>query len=262
MKIIAVDDEFGSLSVFLGAIVEDSDIDCRFFSGGVDAILNYCRGNEVKAAFLDINMPDVSGIDLAKKLIEMKPGIRIAFVTGTAVTMASLPDEVRENTLGVIYKPVSRLELKKCLAQIEERQSWLDVRMFDGFDCFLEGELVNFTSSKAKELFALLIVMKGKSLSMNLAISYLWPEKDLERAKKLYRDAVWRLRATLSSIRFECVVFSRAALSLDVSRIHCDYYDFLDGKQTLFPGYFLPSYDWSMDYQTEIDYLLEKRKRS
>ena len=261
MKIIAVDDEFGSLSVFLGEVMDETHVDCHFFSDKADQILAYCQQNDVQAAFLDINMGEISGVELAKRILKIKPNIKIVFVTGTDSSMDSLPSSVRENTLGFIYKPVSRIELKKYLTKIENKPSILTVKAFGGFDCFIDGELVNFSSNKSKELFALLIACNGKSLSMNQAITSLWPDKDLERAKKLYRDAVWRLRATLNSIRFPCVGFGRALMTLDKTNISCDYFDFLGGKDVFYGGAFMPSYDWSFDFQNEIDYISENRKR-
>ena len=262
MKIIAVDDEFGSLSIFLGEVMDETEVECQFFSGKVDQILSYCQNNDIKAAFLDINMAEISGIDLAKRILAVKPKTKIVFVTGTETTLESLPADIKDHTLGIIYKPLTRIELKNYLAQIENKASVLTVKTFGGFDCFIDGELVSFSSNKSKELFALLIALNGNSLSMNQAISSLWPDKDLERAKKLYRDAVWRLRATLSDIHFECVNFARALLTLDRANIECDYYDFLSGKEVFYGGLFLPSYDWSMDFQNEIDYIIENRKRS
>ena len=73
MKIIAIDDEFNSLALFLGEVLEESDVDCRFFACKEKEICDYCIQNDVDAAFLDILMPEISGIDLAKRLIVINP---------------------------------------------------------------------------------------------------------------------------------------------------------------------------------------------
>ena len=84
---------------------------------------------------------------------------------------------------------------------------------------------------------------------MSQAITYLWPNKDNEKAKILYRDAVWRLRETLEEIRFPCVSFGRAILTLDKSNIKCDYYDYLSKKRRLKDSdIFLISYDWADEF--------------
>ena len=98
--------------------------------------------------------------------------------------------------------------------------------MFDTFDCFIGNKRVSFSSSKSKELFALLLSYNGRTLTMNDAISQLWPDGDAEKSKILYRDAVWRLRKVLNDIDIHCIEWGRGALSLDKGMIECDYWDY------------------------------------
>ena len=137
----------------------------------------------------------------------------------------------------------------------------LKVTTFGSFDCFINGHLVSFSSSKSKELFALLIILKGKSISMGETIALLWPDKDVEKAKKLYRDAVWRLRETLKDIDFQCVNFGRAQLSVNTKDIDCDYYKYLSSQEIYYGGDFLISYEWSMPYQMELDDISYRREQ-
>ena len=80
MKIIAVDDEMEALSNFLLQIINDKQIEYKFFlENPLDAI-DYCEENAVDAAFLDIRMPIINGVDLAEKLIKINPNIKIIFI--------------------------------------------------------------------------------------------------------------------------------------------------------------------------------------
>lgn len=242
MKIIVVDDEKSSLHLFLDQVI-DNDIEYHFFKDDENAIIDYISKNDVEGAFLDIRMPSINGILLAKKLISIKPNIKIVFITGYLVKDADLKD-ITANVLGVINKPVTQDELLRYIMKIKEETSILTVKMYGGFDCFINGHLVAFSSSKSKELFALLLVLNGKSLEMGLAISNLWPDKDVEKAKILYRDAVWRLRQTLKEIDFNCVNFGRAVLTLDKTNIVCDYWDNLKNHVET-DEILLISYSWA-----------------
>ena len=84
MKIIVVDDERSSLHLFLDQII-DNGVDYHFFRDDVEGILDYANKNDIEGAFLDIYMPNMNGIELAKKLISIKPNIKIVFVTGYIV---------------------------------------------------------------------------------------------------------------------------------------------------------------------------------
>ena len=242
MKIIVVDDERSSLHLFLDQII-DNGVDYHFFKDDVEGILDYANKNDIEGAFLDIYMPNMNGIELAKKLISIKPNIKIVFVTGYIVKSSDLRD-IYDNVLGVINKPVTADELVRYIKKIKEETFVLKVNMYGGFDCFINDRLVTFSSSKSKELFALLLALNGKSLEMGLAISYLWPDKELDKAKILYRDAVWRLRQTLREIDFNCINFGRALLTLDKTNIICDYWENLKNHVET-DEILLISYSWA-----------------
>lgn len=252
MKVIVVDDELSALSSFLSQIISKTDIDYHFFKDDYPSIIEYVKNNRVEGAFLDINMPNINGLDLARELIKISPEIKICFITGLNVQAENIPDSIKDNLISIVYKPINLTHLEEALIKMERKSSILTVRMFNTFDCFINSQLVIFSSSKSKELFALLLVLNGQSLTMNQAITYLWPDKDIDKAKILYRDAVWRLRQTLKDINFECVTFQRALLILNKDNIECDYYNVLNKKESRHDN-FLPSYDWSIEFEMALD---------
>ena len=256
MKIVVVDDEMLALQSFLSEVI-DCDVDYKFFKDG-KAALDFVSKNTVDAIFTDVGMPNINGLELADKLIDLRPDIAIVFITGMPITIADLSEKVRTNTLGFLYKPYNADKLTEFLNIIKKRTPILSVKMFDVFDCFVDGKLVKFSSTKEKELFALLITYNGKSLTMTDAISLLWENSELEKAKILYRNAVFRLRKTLTDIGVNCVGFGRAMLTLDKTHIQCDYWDFLQSGEGAYHGEFCKSYDWSIEYLPELDRIAKK----
>ena len=259
MRIIIVDDEIKALQLFLSQIV-DFDLEYHFFKDDKKSILDFVKKNETSGAFLDINMPNINGMQLAKELVAIDKDIKIVFVTGLNIAMKDIPDDLKNNVVDIVYKPYTVDNLEKDLRIISQKKPTLKVTMFNSFDCFINNHIVTFSSSKSKELFALLLALNGKSLTMSQAITCLWPDKDIEKAKVLYRDAVWRLRSTLEEIEFPCIDFQRALLVLDKSNIKCDNYDFLNGKKKIANEAFLQSYDWSYDFESEIALINQERK--
>lgn len=254
MKIIIVDDEINALQIFLSEIIQKTDIEYKFYRDDEAAILDYATKNRPDAAFLDINMPSVNGITLAKKLVSLHKHLKIVFVTGLNVTSDELDVEIKPHVLGFIYKPYDFDTLNKFLNIIKNETKLLTVKTFDSFDCFVSDKAVKFTSTKSKELFALLVAYNGKTLTMADAISQLWPDTPIEKSKILYRDAVWRLRKTLTNIGLdECIRFSRAQLILDKTCIQCDYWDYLDAGKGDYKGEFCKNYDWSIEYLAALD---------
>lgn len=256
MKIVIVDDEMLALHSFLSEVI-DRDVDYKFFKDGKSAF-DFVTKNTVDAVFTDIGMPSINGLDLAEKLIELRPDISLVFITGMPITIADLSEKIKANTVGFLYKPYNSDKLTEFLNIIKKRTPTLSVKMFDGFDCFADDKLVMFSSAKSKELFALLITYNGKSLTMTDAINHLWANSELEKAKVLYRNAVFRLRKTLTDIGVDCVGFERAMLTLDKTHVQCDYWDYLQCAKGAYRGEFCKCYDWSVEYLYELDRIAER----
>lgn len=254
MKIVVIDDEMHALQSFLNESIS-YNVEYKFFKDDEPAIMDYMAKHTVDAVFLDIGMPSVNGLDLAEKLLRLNSDLVLVFITGMAITMENLSEELKAHTLGFLYKPYNADRLAEFLNLIDRRTPALTVRMFGTFDCFVDGKLVLFPSSKSKELFALLVAYNGKSLTMTDAISLIWENYDLEKAKALYRNAVFRLRKTLEGVGVHCVGFERALLTLDKTDIDCDYWTFLRTGKEEYRGEFCKSYSWSIDYLPELDNL-------
>ena len=59
-------------------------------------------------------------------------------------------------------------------------------------------------------------------------------DKELAKAKSLYRDAVWRLRETLKDYGIDIIDFARGVLKLKTLDFECDYYKFLEGDKKVY----------------------------
>ena len=81
MRVLLVDDERMSLEDTASVISEvDPDIEILKSDNYKDA-LRICGENRIDVAFLDIEMPELNGIQLAKKLKAINPTVNFIFVT-------------------------------------------------------------------------------------------------------------------------------------------------------------------------------------
>ena len=76
----------------------------------------------------------------------------------------------------------------------------------------------------------------------------------VELAKKLYRDAVCRLRLTLQKYHIAHIIdVRRARLALKTRYCACDLWDFLDGREGVkFGGEYLRPYEWSTERENGL----------
>ena len=249
MNIIIVDDEIEALHTFLDQLLLESKLSLtyQFFKNDMTSILSYIEKEKTDAAFLDVNMNNFTGVELAREILRISPKTKIIFVTGFNFQIDDLEEDVKNHTLGIIEKPVDLIKLEHYLYLVSNQTKQMRVVAFPTFDCYINDRLIVFSSQKSKYLFAVLFVHRNSSVSMEQAITALWPDKPLEKSKILYRDAVWRLRQTLKENEFECVTFLRGILILDTTNIVSEVYDILDGKRKYKGEPFLTSYDWSLD---------------
>ncbi len=259
MKIIVVDDEIAALKAFLPGVVDEISVECRMFSNPRTA-LEYCRQNRVDAAFLDIVMPEITGVELAERLIAVCPGVRVVFISAYTQDEEAIAARLGAQLVGFCYKPYTREKLVSLLAAVRRTAASpkLEIRMFDSFDLFVDGVAVNFSSRKAKELLALLADANGSYVTMDTAIGNLWADKNAEFGKRLYRDAVYRLRMTLKDVGAEgLVTFGRGRAVINTQLATCDMWTFLK-EGGVFSGRYLPQYDWSIVTESALD---QRRKR-
>ena len=145
MRILAVDDEKDALEVLVAAISEcEKDAEIKAFNSPTEA-LNYAAENPPDIAFLDIRMPTMSGLDLAKKLKAINVRVNIVFSTGYSEYAS---DAFSMHASGYIMKPVSvrlvRKELENLRNPVETPNSRIFVRTFGNFELFVDGETLHF----------------------------------------------------------------------------------------------------------------------
>ncbi|MDE7094911.1 MAG: hypothetical protein K2O23_00325, partial [Anaeroplasmataceae bacterium] len=196
MKVLIIDDDLASLSCFLEPLVKEYTIEYKFFKENPLDTLTYIKENDVDGAFISLDLSSMSGLLLAEKLWEIRKDLKLVFIGNHQDFQCK--EELKINVLGICGKPIIASQIEgflKCM-QVHEKKK-ITVHTFGAFDIFINQQIIKFKSAKSKELLALLITYNGRSLYMSDAICHIWPDKNIELAKRLYRDAVWKLRKTM-----------------------------------------------------------------
>ena len=259
MKIIVVDDEMAALNTFLPNVVDSLNIECKMFMNAPRAALEYVRVNKVDAAFLDIRMPEIDGVELAERMLGLRPALKIVFITAYDHDEKKITERLNGRVVAFCHKPYNTETMKLLLASLnaETSQPKIHLRTFDAFDLFVNGVAVDFSSRKAKELLALLTDARGSYVTMDTAIGNLWADKNAELGKRLYRDAVCRLKLTLKAVGAEeLVTFERGRAVINTLIADCDMWTYIN-EGGVFSGRYMPQYDWSIITEAA----LEQRKK-
>lgn len=264
MHIIAVDDERLVLEDLEDICVSRPEVaDFHAFNNPAEAIA-YAKMHPVDVAFLDIEMPIMTGLDLAKNLNGIHPETCIIFVTGFKEYAF---EAFGVNAVGYVLKPfseemiVAALEKAKKLLPNEPKNAKPFIHTFGYFDIFVDDKPVYFSSAKAKELMALLVDRHGGSISTENAVSELWPNREYdESVQSLFRKVLKSLRVSLADAGISDIFIDvRNQRSVDISKFTCDYYALLekkDGAKEAYSGSYMQGYAWAKPTQQYIEKLL------
>ena len=139
------------------------------------------------------------------------------------------------------------------------------VKTFGGFDLYYRGELIYFSSSKAKELLAVLVDWRGKAVTLSHLASILSEgERDEAAAKQAVHLAWHRLKQTLKKYGIEKIVIKgRGTYAINKEQIVCDSYDMVrqvEGASNYFACEYMPEYSWAEVTLSSLmrDYFEEK----
>lgn len=252
MRYLIVDDEplvLRDMKRMLKEILsEDSEI---FSASQCEDALNYVRENECYVAFLDIDMPEMTGLELAKHLKDIQPSLNIVFVTAYSEYMQ---DAWEMYVSGYLLKPAQKTSIEKALKNlrypITYAEDKLAIQCFGNFECFYNGEPLKFYRGKSKEFFAYLVDRRGSMVGTNeLRIALFEENVDSEKKKSYIRTLASDIRKTLKEYDLQDVLLhERDRYYINLSKVDCDYYRYLKGDMAAVQSYhgeYMKQYSWA-----------------
>ena len=204
------------------------------------------EGKKIDIAFLDIEMPGINGIGLAKSLKKRDPLINVIFVT--AYNDYAL-EAYKIHASGYIPKPVKASQIQGEVEALRypielKGEQKLQVKCFGNFDVFHNGEPVRFSYSKSKEVFAYLIDKEGSSVNVNELNAVLWEEDHPSYLRNLIAD----IKTTMESIGCDSVFIKKHnACYIDTTKVDCDAYEYKKGNPNairMYRGEYMNQYSW------------------
>lgn len=251
MNIIAADDERIALQLLVSTIHEAlPEANVYDFSSGEDA-LAFGSKSLCEIAFLDIDMSNIDGITLAKRLKHANPKINIIFVTAHSQYAI---EALALHSSGYIMKPATKEKIERELENLRhpilmptKHNIW--IQCFGNFEVYADGVPVKFTYNKTKELLAFLVDRKGALCTNAEIITALWEDTKNSVNKNSYlRDLRSDLISTFSSLNAEKAIRKqRGAMAVAVDHIACDYYNWMEGNlQSInaYRGEYMSQYSW------------------
>ncbi|MGM9644964.1 MAG: response regulator [Eubacteriales bacterium] len=252
MNIIAVDDEKLALETLVDSVSKAThEADIHGFRKPEEA-LEYVRQNGCEIAFLDIKMRGMTGLELARRLKDIKGDINIIFVTG--YSEYSL-DAFRLYASDYLLKPATPDAVSRALEHlrvpiIPSQTKKIRFQCFGNFEAYVDGRPLVFRRAKTKELLAYLVDRMGASATMGELMAVIWEDgEDTSSRQSNLRNLIADLKNVFSDAGAGNIILkNRNSIALDCESVDCDYYDFLRHipyAVNSYHGEYMMQYSWA-----------------
>lgn len=205
MKVIIVDDEQPLLKEFQKMIeIFDQFEVVGAYTDPLEAF-NEAHITRPDAAFLDIEMRGLNGIELAEKLLDRLPDLDIFFVTAFNHYAT---EAFETNAVDYILKPVRPDRLQKAIERLIKRKGLPDkqfkeelrIQFFGKFSVTIGDDPIKWSRAKQRELVAYLLKSEGKWIDKYRICDDLWCDSTPGQALSHLQTAIWAVRKTLKDL--------------------------------------------------------------
>lgn len=138
LRVIVVDDEGPARSELKYLLEKEGGVEVVAEASSVRTAIEALKGTPCDVVFLDIEMPDSTGIQLARALCRIKSAPAVVFTTAYGQYAA---DAFGVNALDYLVKPVEEQRLAQTLARVRKRlQSTTQIRKMSLFPVRKNGK--------------------------------------------------------------------------------------------------------------------------
>lgn len=200
--VVLVDDDRQALEILSYQLNQYPEIKIAGCFTEPQAALDTIGKEPPDMVFLDIDMPQIAGIDLAVRINEIQPDIDVIFVTSHSKYAL---DAFDLNALDYLVKPLNKNRLGKTIQRFLNKKSsaseskdvladTLEIKCFGQFQIKFRGIPLKWRSHKTKELAAFLIHNMDRNISRDEILDTLWPDEDIDKAANRLYSTIHYLR--------------------------------------------------------------------
>ena len=251
MKTIIVDDEMWMLRRFGMECHDIPDLELIGSFQSAKKALEFANDNQIDLAFLDVQMSEENGLDLAEDLRNIYPEMIVIFLSAYEQYMG---DAFRRKIADYyVLKPYNREDVEAAVDRARllsgRLRKSIYIRTFGTFEIFINDRPVQFEDAKAKELLALLVQAQGGVVNAETAGEALYSKsKCTEEDLIAFRKTCYHLLDELNDSKlFGLVEQNSQGVYLHTGNFDCDLYEYQDGDMKTmrqFAGEYMTGYPW------------------
>jgi two-component system LytT family response regulator len=209
MRAILIDDEPLALEHLAEELEHMSQIKIIGKYRNPRQALEHILMDRPEVVFTDIEMPEMSGIELAEHTLRKLPNTLIVFVT---VYEEYAVKAFELNSVDYLLKPLQTERLAKTIMRLEPLVSAavpltlpdlvFKIHCFGSLKFERAGQptsAVRWKTFRAQELFCFLLQYRGKPVRKEVLLEQLWPDVDWKRGVTQLYTAIYQIRKQLQT---------------------------------------------------------------
>ena len=240
-KAVLVDDEILVLSLLDRMMGQRDDIRIVGKYTDPEKALVEIPKLQPDVVFLDIDMPELSGIELGTRLLETVPNKNMEIVFVTAYEQYAV-HAFKLNAIHYILKPADAQSVDEVMKRIYQKRRIAqpimsvdgEINLFGHMYLRANGRNIDFLTAKSEELLALLVINRDKGISKWKIIDVLWEESSMEKSQQNLYTMIFRLKKKLKDAGISAnIKYKNSIYTIDLKDVHCDLQEFdqLIGKE-------------------------------
>lgn len=247
MKVMIIDDDKPTLFVLNKMLAKIPRVEVTGEFLRAEDAYHFLKNNPVDLAFVDIKMPEESGLDFAWRILAEFPDLYIVFLTAYR-DYAVEAFEVQ--AFDYVVKPVQQERLERTVRRALQRRASqlnapapnavkhsnsLSVYCLGGLDIRnTDDEFVVINSSKGQELFAYLLINREKLTSKWRIMDDVFHGMSPRNAETYLNTTVYKLRKVLEQYgKRSAIVVSNESYIMETKDFCIDFIEFENKVHTL-----------------------------
>ncbi|NQX46374.1 response regulator [Paenibacillus tritici] len=243
MKAILIDDEKPALQHLERLLLKDGRLEITGKYTSARRGLEHLERDKADIVFLDIGMPEMNGLEAGEYIAGLDRSTRIVYITAYSEYAI---EAFELNAADYLLKPVTSQRLSKTLERLEKSEarteslpksaaqvkelSILCFKRLEFTDSMEPARKMQWRTSKAQEVFALLLHNRGQWIMKDTIVDLVWPDFKPEKAVTNLHTTVYHIRKLLKAWDMEVLVeFSQERYRLTKEKVVLDVEEFERG---------------------------------
>jgi len=206
IRAIVVDDEY-LINEYICRLLKEAGLEVKGYTNPYEAIENL-KIYKPHVLFLDIEMPEISGLQLAEKVHKMGYQCEIVFITAHNQYAVNA---FEVNAIDYLLKPIMKESVNRAIERIKKRMypvlqneendinKKIRIYLFGKMSLYIgeQKKTIHWMTAKSAEIFAFMLLHKDENeVSKWRLMEEIWPDKDREKADINIRSTISRLNKT------------------------------------------------------------------